>query len=860
VVVEDPDAQQAATPPFVDRVSELEALRSSLLTHRARMDAGLIDTTELRNVLTFYGEGGAGKSELSRRLEDWVAGRDTSEHWSSPPERPADVTVRWDLNDSFGAVDPHDLLVALRSQLGAHQSSWQAFDLAFAAFHQAVMPGTDLVFRSPGGGGIELSDLVTGLVGDALALGGAAATGGASVGIVGLGRYLWARRKERGEVGDLLRKYDGLDQLVLDAEALQHDRERIAEVAGRLMFMLNREIEAIDAAARPTIVVFVDHMERLQTAASRRQGEAVVNRLVSRAPWLLFVISGRNSLRWHEVSDLPVSGPTRWPLLSTESPPVDEPRQHAIGFLAPDDARAFLATSFERRGIAVEDGVIDELANSTDGWPLHLQTIVAVAAERRSGTSPLTLAELEGRLPSLVERLLSDLPEEVADAFRAACLLPYFDVSLAAAAGNVSVGAVERLLTRQLHRVNEGSAYPFRVHDTLRALVRAAGSEVDGGWAEADWARHAGLAMAEASRRFNESIATKDDRAAIDSLALGLNVATEHDRFDDWLVEGVRESPTIHGLAPRISAVPRAEAPEELTDLLEFLALRARPPGDDVTDELLEILHRRTPISSGAGLWRAYDLRARGRVDEALAQLQLLLDEYDDRPALYRNQFVTTLRLDRRFEEANRLLPFLTEAQQLAQGSSLRRTHGFFDGTSEAFAHRVEAARSRRFQVELLGDELAVRHREFGITTEGINAVYAVAVEVGHRGCQAVCLGLLAEVNLFDEPVVADCLDRLEDLSRYRQRTYRAIPHVLAMQALALDDDGLARAAYEAAVGAGYRNAPWISTEILLDHLGHPLDPVETQWLDPYEEVRARWIDVMDQIVDRARRSRGNGG
>jgi hypothetical protein len=122
----DPDEPSAGLSMFVDRASELDSLRRALLTHRARMDAGLIDTTELRNVLVFYGEGGAGKSELSRQLQDWATGRAGPDHWGPPPARPADVAVRWDFNDSFGVVDPHPLLVALRYQLGSFRSSWPA--------------------------------------------------------------------------------------------------------------------------------------------------------------------------------------------------------------------------------------------------------------------------------------------------------------------------------------------------------------------------------------------------------------------------------------------------------------------------------------------------------------------------------------------------------------------------------------------------------------------------------------------------------------------------------------------------------------------------------------------------------------
>ena len=50
-----------------------------------------------------------------------------------------------------------------------------------------------------------------------------------------------------------------------------------------------------------------------------------------------------------------------------------------------------------------------------------------------------------------------------------------------------------------------------------------------------------------------------------------------------------------------------------------------------------------------------------------------------------------------------------------------------------------------------------------------------------------------------------------------------------------------------------YRSSSWIPTEILLEHLGHPLDPGEVQWMEPYADVNSRWLAIFGQIVDRAR-------
>jgi hypothetical protein len=51
------------------------------------------------------------------------------------------------------------------------------------------------------------------------------------------------------------------------------------------------------------------------------------------------------------------------------------------------------------------------------------------------------------------------------------------------------------------------------------------------------------------------------------------------------------------------------------------------------------------------------------------------------------------------------------------------------------------------------------------------------------------------------------------------------------------------------------RNCTWIPIEIILDYLGAPLAPVVTQWLEPYEDVRRRWVGQIHELcVKRSQR------
>ena len=70
------DPAYSAADLFTDRGAEHEALERALVRHADHVLAGTATLSDAarRNVLTFYGIGGIGKTELSRRLERWVLG------------------------------------------------------------------------------------------------------------------------------------------------------------------------------------------------------------------------------------------------------------------------------------------------------------------------------------------------------------------------------------------------------------------------------------------------------------------------------------------------------------------------------------------------------------------------------------------------------------------------------------------------------------------------------------------------------------------------------------------------------------------------------------------------------------------
>ena len=139
------------------------------------------------------------------------------------------------------------------------------------------------------------------------------------------------------------------------------------------------------------------------------------------------------------------------------------------------------------------------------------------------------------------------------------------------------------------------------------------------------------------------------------------------------------------------------------------------------------------------------------------------------------------------------------------------------------------------------------------MTDDEVQAVNAAAVEVGHKGAQVDAVAVRAQMWMLSDEVFAQCIAELEELSSRRFQPYPGWPLSLAMRAWATGDKAAARRARQIAATATYRSSNWTPVEILLEHLGLPLDTVKTQWLEPYEDVRRRWLDVLRAIVERAR-------
>lgn len=123
-----------ATDLFVNRVDAVESFQMSLDYHiRALADhEASLARPDRRNVLVFYGAGGSGKTELSRRLQEWVSSRRIPLDWPDPPTLDFDIaTIRVDLHGS-DSMDVGDVLLKLRSAAAGPARPFPAFDAGFS--------------------------------------------------------------------------------------------------------------------------------------------------------------------------------------------------------------------------------------------------------------------------------------------------------------------------------------------------------------------------------------------------------------------------------------------------------------------------------------------------------------------------------------------------------------------------------------------------------------------------------------------------------------------------------------------------------------------------------------------------------
>lgn len=848
------DEENAASYLFTDRVPESKALCDSLLAHQRRVWADQVIAGFEPNVLTYYGMGGVGKSRLSERLEAWLTGSlGGDSEWGAPPLLPAPaLTVRWDLNDIRGNLDLTGLLISLRAGLMRSPRTWAAFDLAFAAYLGAVRPGEAITIQGGQNQTDHLFGVLTSVAGD---LGAAdIATTLSSMAIRRIVKLVASRLSEHRE----LRQFPKLGELLARCQAQPAGTDS-PSIATDLLWLLTEQFEAIPPRERPTLVIFIDAFERVQDPDASR-AEATLNRLVAHLPFALFVITGRNQVDWHDPTraGLKLAGARRWPSLVPGR--TQEPRQHVLGRLSPEDAASLFRKRRLLGGWPMDGSLVPALVEKTAGWPLHMDAVCRVADNlTEDGVTELTAGDLVLNLPDLLRRLLEDLTHEQARAFHAACLLPYFDVGLATAVaggqGQVPEAAVWGCIRRAIVEQNPSQNYPYRVHDEIRFLVRRAGCDIKAGWTDNDWSAAAQRGVAEARRRHEAAVAADDDRATMEALALAITIGVAHSVHADWIGDGVRFGPTIRGLAPLVPAVPSGRATTEAVALVQLINALNAPKAQSTPIKLREIFEGPTAIAEQGGRWRVYRLRALYRPQEALQQLEDSLQRFPERARLYHHQYSVTLRMMRRFQDE---IAYRAEHGLAESTRPSLRLHGYdFDDLPERLANaRGESSRRHGFEQITTAVSESARHRP--VPRELVMSLRERAVNLGDPVREADTWIIECYHQLHDEAGFEEALGRLTQLGRMQSDLPRAsIARVTGLRALITgSSEDVDRAWAECASAGTVRMGAWIFTEFVMERVGRPLPPVPTQWLESIDDVRARWYTVIDGLIERSRLGR----
>ncbi|MDR0784129.1 MAG: toll/interleukin-1 receptor domain-containing protein [Propionibacteriaceae bacterium] len=830
---------------FANRVGESELLATAVERQLARLRGDeTIEEGVFPHILAFHGRSGLGKTGLSQRLESWATGKPLADNeWDSWPHRPV-TPVRWNFNDSAGDVRLDRLLVALREALARTGIVPLAFDLALSSYLEAVRPGSAERDLSLSGGAAD--GVLRSLQRIASELSWSP-PGSLTATEVRRLRDCVVSADDRGS----LARFEGLPSLLEQLRQLGPG-DQGPELVAEIMYLLTQEIFYITTPDdRPALVFFLDTFERLQRHESR-VAESAITAMIGAMPYGLFIITSQDALDWHETNRtyLEHCGPSAWPGLASGD------GQHILDRLSMEDTRRLYTTHREINRWHISDELVEQLVKRSDGLPLHIEAVMQLARrlERQQPGRVFAAEDLDQDLPQVVNRLMATLSERERNAFRAACVLPFFDIKLAAAVmaegGLDREGAVEGAIKHALVESNPGSLYPWRVHDEVREQVKR-DRETPGYWGAGDWEAAAERGINEAKRRVDVAHQGSLDSAEIEALVLAIRIAYEWDVTNAGLEARLLDAPTVGGLSPLLPVPPATKENNDATALLRYIHAIALPFAAGA-DALKPIYESSAAVASYAGRWRAYRLRDIDRHSDALSQLKELDERYPGND-YNRYQYAITLRGYRRFEDGIQHVAKHTPNRMASYSRSIERLHGLFKTDSSPTQAHLATDKSKRFQAEREVADLLRRSRLEWVSPAEVQAYLDRAVNRRARGDHRTCLMVLGYTCLAQPTSFGALVANVNELMRSYDSTASTVAHLLALRALLTGSNADAKAAHDAVNTDAFRGAAWISVEVWLEELGYPLPPVPTQWTIPYEDVRKNWLEIAYGIIERAK-------
>lgn len=688
----------AAQQVFTNRSDETAAFNRSLEELYASLDAAEISPVAdrvqgRRNVLTFYGVGGIGKTTLSHELERrFLADAEAA-------GRSDVVTVRVDLSED-GAHDVETLLLRLRAGLGRLGSRWPAFDLALASYWVRAHPGESLqefldssptIRRASRSAGLseQISQSIGSLVPEVGGLTGLAQR---------VAMLTYRAVRDRVRAGRLLADCELFAELV-EADA---DYETLSFFPYLLAWDLDRQARH---GARPRVCVFLDTFEFVD-GRTDRTAERLLQRCVYLMPNVLFVLTGRNRVTWADGAargELDFTGPDCWPNLHYGNS-SSEPRQHLVGYLSESDADSYLREALTRDGEPVMSAdVRARIVSGGQGLPLYLDLSVSHYAEMLARGREPSVENFGGSFTAVATRSIRDLPREERDLVRTAALIDRFDADLLRAGQpTLPDGVIARFLRRPFLTHDDAYDLHFSLHLALRTAIQEADAGLPDGWSDRDRTDVASRLL----HRLGERLGTSAGRAATaQAFESGLRLAGAYGVFDDWLaraaqrlVEAGQWTQIGAGLEQHVTGVPEYQVIRAALRGVQLRRTGHAAQAIEVLDGADAALAPHALTAQLVRLHLAHALRNHGDYSRAAEIYRGLVDGEFDSTARYwlaDNDF-----LNGRFAASLASLEQRPGGSAADEGERLRlighiwRVNAHFDKATEAYTDAVDLARA----------------------------------------------------------------------------------------------------------------------------------------------------------------------
>ncbi|KAA3616456.1 MAG: tetratricopeptide repeat protein [Calditrichaeota bacterium] len=334
------------------------------------------------SVLMFYGVGGVGKSSLIKQLKKDLLDIDSNL-----------VCTAVNFADPSYRIVSRALLELKRNIVSNKKVITPHFELAYSIYFKKKNP--DLVFNEKNLPYEEEASLLGNILGAFDGLGIA----GTVTGIV-------------GKVYKLFSKY-GLDKEV-KKDLTDLEKMSTIEIEERLPAFFSYDIQrSLKKKNIPGFVIFIDTYEALwesgRTEANQFARDKWIRELIAQLPGILFVISGREKLRWEEIEP-------EWGTCN---------KQFLIDNLSEKDADLFLVSC----GIA-ENNIRKKIISLSNGHPYYLDLAIDTYYELKNQGKKIVSREFSSRNIHILDLFLRNLKESEIESLKLLSIPRYYNYEI----------------------------------------------------------------------------------------------------------------------------------------------------------------------------------------------------------------------------------------------------------------------------------------------------------------------------------------------------------------------------------------------------------------------------------------------